>query len=56
MNRVRKYKESIIVRDIMEHFNMELINEGDLDFEITTPSIYQIGYELIGFLMKMEMN
>ena len=49
MNRVRKYKESIIVRDIMEHFNMELINEGDLDFEITTPSIYQIGYELIGF-------
>ena len=49
LNRVRKYKESIIVRDIMEHFNMELINEGDLDFEITTPSIYQIGYELIGF-------
>ena len=33
----------------MEHFNMELVNEGDLDFEINTPSLYQIGYELIGF-------
>lgn len=49
MNRVRKFEEAITVRDVMEHFNMEVINEGNLDFQLKTPSIYHIGYELIGF-------
>ncbi|MDO4588622.1 MAG: HPr(Ser) kinase/phosphatase [Fusobacterium sp.] len=46
---MRKFDEIFTVRKLMEHFNMEVINEGNLDFQLKVPSIYHVGYELIGF-------
>ena len=49
---MRKFEEVFTVRKLVKHFNMEVINEGDLDFQLKLPSLYHVGYELIGFLMK----
>ena len=46
---MRKFEEVFTVRKLMEHFNMEVINEGNLDFQLKLPSLYHVGYELIGF-------
>ena len=46
---MRKFEEVFTVRKLVEHFNMEVINEGDLDFQLKLPSLYHVGYELIGF-------
>ena len=40
------------VREIVESLNLEVLNEGNLDLKIDIPNIYQIGYELVGFLDK----
>ena len=40
------------VREIVESLNLEVLNEGKLDLKIDIPNIYQIGYELVGFLDK----
>ena len=40
------------VREIVESLNLEILNEGNLDLKIDIPNIYQIGYELVGFLDK----
>ena len=40
------------VREIVESLNLEVLNEGNLDLKIDIPNIYQIGYELVGFLHK----
>jgi len=32
--------------------DLEILNEGNLDLKIDMPNIYQIGYELVGFLDK----
>lgn len=42
----------ITVREIVKGLNLEIINEGDLDLKIEIPNLYQIGYELAGFLEK----
>ena len=46
---MRKFEEVFTVRKLVKHFNMEVINEGDLDFQLKLPSLYHVGYELIGF-------
>ena len=40
------------VREIVDSLNLEILNEGNLDLKIDIPNIYQIGYELVGFLDK----
>ena len=40
------------VREIADSLNFEILNEGNLDLKIDIPNIYQIGYELVGFLDK----
>lgn len=40
------------VREIVETLDFEILNEGNLDIKIDIPNIYQIGYELVGFLDK----
>lgn len=38
------------VREIVEKLNLKIINEGNLDIKLYIPNLYQIGYELVGFL------
>ena len=40
------------IREIVGKLNLEILNEGNLDLKIDIPNIYQIGYELVGFLDK----
>ena len=40
------------VIEIADSLNLEILNEGNLDLKIDIPNIYQIGYELVGFLDK----
>ena len=40
------------IREIVDKLNLEVLNEGNLDLKIDIPNIYQIGYELVGFLDK----
>lgn len=49
MNRLQAYNENVTLKDIITHLNLDIVYEGDLDLKIEVPSIYQIGYELIGF-------
>lgn len=50
-------KKKVPIRDLISHLNLEIINEGDLDYQLEIPSIYQIGYELIGFFeVDEELN
>lgn len=54
---MKNYNGHIALKDIVEHLHLDVINEGNLDTEITIPSIYQIGYELIGFFeVGEELN
>lgn len=54
MNTVAITREKVTIRDLKEHLDLDIINEGDLEFQVKYPSIYQIGYELIGFLKLMK--
>lgn len=40
------------VREIVEKLDLIVVNEGDLDIKLDIPNLYQIGYELVGFLEK----
>ena len=40
------------IREIVDNLDLEIINEGNLDLKIDIPNLYQIGYELVGFLDK----
>ena len=40
------------IREIVDKLNLEILNEGNFDLKIDIPNIYQIGYELVGFLDK----
>ena len=40
------------IREIVDNLDLEVINEGNLDLKIDIPNLYQIGYELVGFLDK----
>lgn len=44
--------QSISIREISEALHLEVLNEGDLDLRVSRPNIYQVGYELTGFLAK----
>ena len=49
--------EKVTIRDLKEYLDLDIVNEGDLDYQIKYPSIYQIGYELIGFFeVGEELN
>lgn len=49
--------EKVTIRDLKDHLDLDIINDGNLDFQIRYPSIYQIGYELIGFFeVGEELN
>ena len=49
--------KKVTILDLKEHLDLDIINEGNLDFQIKVPSIYQIGYELIGFFeVDEELN
>ncbi|EHO16163.1 hypothetical protein HMPREF9466_03149 [Fusobacterium necrophorum subsp. funduliforme 1_1_36S] len=41
---------SISIREISEAMNLTILNEGNLDLRVFRPNIYQVGYELTGFL------
>ena len=41
---------SISIREISEAMNLTVLNEGNLDLRVFRPNIYQVGYELTGFL------
>lgn len=57
MNTVAITREKVTIRDLKEHLDLDVINEGDLEFQVKYPSIYQIGYELIGFFeVDEELN
>ncbi len=50
-------KKRVPIIDLISHLDLEIINEGDMNFQIEIPSIYQIGYELIGFYeVDEELN
>lgn len=40
------------VREIINELKFEIINEGNLDIKLDIPNLYQIGYELVGFLER----
>lgn len=40
------------VREIVKELELEVISEGNLDIKLEIPNLYQIGYELVGFLEK----
>ena len=40
------------IREIVKALNLEILNEGNLDLKIEIPNLYQIGYELVGFIDK----
>lgn len=40
------------IREIVDNLDLDVINEGNLDLKIDIPNLYQIGYELVGFLDK----
>lgn len=40
------------VREIAEKLDLHIINEGNLDIKLDIPNLYQIGYELVGFLER----
>lgn len=57
MNGLEETTKRVTIRDLKEHLNLDIINEGDLEYKIKVPSIYQIGYELIGFFeVDEELN
>ncbi len=41
---------SISIREISEAMNLTVLNEGNLDLKVSRPNLYQVGYELTGFL------
>ncbi|MGF6907239.1 HPr(Ser) kinase/phosphatase [Fusobacterium sp. PH5-44] len=45
---VHKSQKIIRVMDLMKILKFNLLSDGDLNKEINKPSIYQIGYELVG--------
>ena len=50
-------KLTVPIKDFISHLDLEIINEGDMEYQIEIPSIYQIGYELIGFFeVDEELN
>lgn len=50
-------EKKVPIREFISHLNLEIINEGNMNFQIEIPSIYQIGYELIGFFeVDEELN
>lgn len=50
-NRVMTHK-SMSLKEIVCEFNLEVINEGNLDYEMTAPNINRSGAELTGFFDK----
>lgn len=40
------------IRKIIQELDLEIINEGNLEIKVDIPNLYQIGYELVGFLEK----
>ena len=49
---MRRGRRILRTRELVDKFNLEIINEGDLEFRIMTPSIYAVGYELTDFFLK----
>ncbi len=47
-NRITAHK-SISIREIVSEFNLEILNDGNLDYEMTAPNINRSGSELTGF-------
>lgn len=43
---------SISIREISEALHLTVLNEGNLDLRVSRPNVYQVGYELTGFLAK----
>lgn len=57
MNGLDETSKTVTIQDLKEYLNLDLINEGNLNYQIKIPSIYQIGYELIGFFeVDEELN
>lgn len=49
MEDISDYRREISLSCLVKHLNLDVIHEGDLHVKIDQASIYQIGYELIGF-------
>lgn len=54
MNKIKVYNDKVTINNLIEHLNLEIVNVGDLDTFISSPSVYQIGYELVGFFEEGE--
>lgn len=54
MGRLEPTNEKVTIRDLVKNLSLGVINEGDMDFQLKVASIYQIGYELIGFFEVAE--
>lgn len=49
--------KKVTILDLKEYLGLEIITEGNLELQIKVPSIYQIGYELVGFFeVDEELN
>ncbi|MCI6152816.1 HPr(Ser) kinase/phosphatase [Fusobacterium perfoetens] len=44
----------VTLRDIIEHFNLEVLVDGDLDQRIYMNEIHRVGYEFTGFFVDKE--
>ncbi len=51
-------EKTLTVREIINHFNLEILSDGNLDQQIHKNDIYRAGYELTGFFSKdvTELN
>ena len=47
-------EKKVTLRDIIKHFNLEILVEGDLDQNIQTNDIHRAGYEFTGFFLDKE--
>ena len=48
--------KKVTILDLKEYLGLEIITEGNLELQIKVPSIYQIGYELVGFFEVDEFT
>lgn len=46
--------KKVTLRDIVEHFNLEILVNGDLDQRIYMNEIHRVGYEFTGFFIDKE--
>lgn len=49
-------EKTITLKEIIEHFNLEVLADGNLNQALHKNEIYRSGYELTGFFPKMLLS